>query len=279
MAAGQESQTRYLRIDPPSRFSLNFGEIWHQRELLYFLVWRDIKLRYKQTLLGSGWVVLQPLLNMAIFTLIFGVLIRVPSDGVPYALFTFVAMVPWSFFSSGLTSASHSLVSSANLIKRVYFPRLIIPTASILSAMLDLMLTMMVLAGMMLVYRVTPTVNIVWLPLFVLLTLTASMGVGIWLAALNVQFRDVRFVVPFLTQFWMYATPIVWPISALPAEWRFLIGLNPMAGVVEGFRWALLDTPMPPPLLFALSTATSLVLLISGILFFRSMDDHFADIL
>jgi lipopolysaccharide transport system permease protein len=279
MASGQETRTRYFRINPPDRLSLGFSEIWQHRELLYFLVWRDVKLRYKQTLLGSGWVILQPLLNVAIFTLIFGFFIRVPSDGIPYPLFTFMAMVPWSFFSSGLTSASNSLLSNANLIKRVYFPRLIIPIASILSVMLDLALTMLVLFGMMLAYRVTPTLNLLWLPLFILLAMISSLGIGFWLSSLNVQFRDVRFVVPFLTQFWMYATPIVWPISVLPAEWRFLIGLNPMAGAVEGFRWALLGTAMPSLTLFALSVVTALILLISGIVFFRHMEDRFADII
>ncbi len=232
----------------PSRgwVSLKLDELWEYRELLYFLVWRDIKVRYKQTVLGAAWAILQPFMTMVVFSLFFGKLGKIPSEGVPYPIFSFAALVPWTFFATGLGQGANSLVGSQNLIKKVYFPRLVIPIASVLSGVVDFALAFLVLLGMMLFYGIVPTLNVLWLPLLLLLALVTSLGVSLWLSALNVQFRDIRYTVPFLTQFWLFATPIAYPSSLLPEPWRTLYGLNPMVGVVEGFRWALLGTDTQP---------------------------------
>jgi lipopolysaccharide transport system permease protein len=258
---------------------LNLGELWAYRELLYFLIWRDVKVRYKQTLIGAAWAIIQPLLTMIVFSLFFGQLAGIPSEGVPYPIFSYAALVPWTFFANGLTNVSNSLVSSGNLIKKVYFPRLVIPLASVLSGLVDFALAFAVLLLMMLLYGILPTAAILALPLFVLLALITSLAVGMWLSALNVQFRDVRYVLPFLIQFWLFATPIAYPSSLIENELvRTLYGINPMAGVVEGFRWALLGSPMPPlPMLLA-SGLTASVALISGLFYFRRMEKFFADI-
>jgi lipopolysaccharide transport system permease protein len=258
---------------------LNLGELWAYRELLYFLIWRDIKVRYKQTLIGAAWAIIQPLMTMIVFSLFFGQLAGIPSEGVPYPIFSYAALVPWTFFANGLTNVSNSLVSSGNLIKKVYFPRLVIPLASVLSGLVDFALAFAVLLLMMLLYGILPTAAIFALPLFVLLALITSLAVGMWLSALNVQFRDVRYVLPFLIQFWLFATPIAYPSSLIENELvRTLYGINPMAGVVEGFRWALLGSPMPPlPMLLA-SGLTASVALISGLFYFRRMEKFFADI-
>jgi len=258
---------------------LNLGELWAYRELLYFLIWRDVKVRYKQTLIGAAWAIIQPLLTMIVFSLFFGQLAGIPSEGVPYPIFSYAALVPWTFFANGLTNVSNSLVSSGNLIKKVYFPRLVIPLASVLSGLVDFALAFAVLLLMMLLYGILPTAAIFALPLFILLALITSLAVGMWLSALNVQFRDVRYVLPFLIQFWLFATPIAYPSSLIENELvRTLYGINPMAGVVEGFRWALLGSPMPPlPMLLA-SALTASVALISGLFYFRRMEKSFADI-
>jgi lipopolysaccharide transport system permease protein len=258
---------------------LNLGELWAYRELLYFLIWRDVKVRYKQTLIGAAWAIIQPLLTMIVFSLFFGQLAGIPSEGVPYPIFSYAALVPWTFFANGLTNVSNSLVSSGNLIKKVYFPRLVIPLASVLSGLVDFALAFAVLLLMMLLYGILPTAAIFALPLFILLALITSLAVGMWLSALNVQFRDVRYVLPFLIQFWLFATPIAYPSSLIENELvRTLYGINPMAGVVEGFRWALLGSPMPPlPMLLA-SALTASVALISGLFYFRRMEKFFADI-
>lgn len=267
-----------LRIEPSKGWvSLKLHELWEYRELLYFLTWRDIKVRYKQTVLGAAWAIIQPFFTMVVFSLFFGRLARIPSDGIPYPIFSYAALVPWTFFAYGLGQASNSLVGSANLIKKVYFPRLIIPISSVISGAVDFVLAFLVLLGMMLYYGITPTVNIVWLPLLLLLALVTSLGVGLWLSAMNVQFRDVRYIVPFLTQFWMFATPVAYPSSLLSEPWRTLYGLNPMVGVVEGFRWALLGTTPPGPML-ALSTLVAIGLLVSGAFYFRHMEKTFADV-
>src|SRR6266480_3357461 len=243
-----------LRIAPSKGWvSLKLHELWEYRELLYFLIWRDIKVRYKQTALGATWAIIQPFFTMVVFSLFFGRLAKVPSDGIPYPLFSFAALVPWTFFANGLTQSSNSLVGSANLITKVYFPRLTIPIASVLSGIVDFVLAFIVLVGMMLYYRMMPTLNVLWLPLFLLLALVASLGVGLWLSALNVKYRDVRYVVPFITQFWLFVTPIAYPSSLLPEPWRTIYGLNPMVGVVEGFRWALLGTNTAPGPMIAFS--------------------------
>jgi lipopolysaccharide transport system permease protein len=268
-----------VRIRPYSGWvSLGLREFWEYRELLYFLVWRDVKVRYKQTALGASWAIIQPLLTMVVFSLFFGRLARMPSDGVPYPIFSFTALVPWTFFASGLAHASSSVVGSANLVRKIYFPRLVIPVATVLASAVDFALAFLVLLGMMMFYGVSPTLNVVWLPLFVLLAFVTALGVSLWLAALNVQFRDVKYVVPFLVQVWLFATPIAYPSSLLDEPWRTLYGLNPMVGVVEGFRWALLGTKTEPgPMLFVSSFA-AIALLVGGAFYFRRMERTFADI-
>ena len=265
----------------PSRgwVPLRIGEIWEYRELLYFLVWRDVKVRYKQTALGAAWAVIQPVLTMLVFSLFFGRLAKVPSDGIPYPLFAFAALVPWTFFANGLNQASNSLVGSANLVKKVYFPRLVIPVASVLSGIIDLLLALGVLVVMMAYYGWLPTVKIVFLPFFLLLALVASLAVGLWLSALNVEFRDVRYTIPFLTQLWLFATPIAYPSTLLSPPWRTVYGLNPMVGVVEGFRWALFDTGVRPGGVVIASSVATLVLLVGGAFYFRRMERTFADII
>ena len=259
--------------------SLGLAELWKYRELLFFLTWRDVKLRYKQTVLGAAWALLQPLLTMVIFTLFFGRLAKVPSDGVPYSVFALAALVPWTFFSNGLLLSSNSLVNSANLITKVYFPRLVIPIATVASGLIDLALGLVLLAGLLAYNNIVPTIQVIWLPLFLLLALITALGTGLWLSALNVQFRDVRFAVPFLTQIWMFATPIAYPSSMLSEPWRTLFGLNPMTGVVEGIRWALLGTQSAPGPLVALSAFMALVFLLSGAFVFRRMEKTFTDVI
>lgn len=268
-----------LRIEPSSGWvAVKLGELWEYRELLYFLTWRDVKVRYKQTALGAAWAVIQPVLTMVVFSLFFGRLAKVPSDGVPYPIFSFAALVPWTFFANGLNQSSNSLVMSANLIKKVYFPRLTIPVATVLSGVVDTALALAVLLVMMLAYGIVPGWNVLWLPLFLLLAVVTSLGVGLWLSALNVEFRDVRYVVPFLTQFWMFATPIAYPSGLLGEPWRTVYGLNPMVGVVDGFRWALLGTHTSPGASLAVSALTALALLVSGAFYFRRMEKTFADV-
>ncbi len=257
---------------------VSLGELWTHRELLYFLTWRDVKLRYKQTALGVAWAILQPLLAMVIFSLFFGRLAKMPSDGVPYPLFAFSGLVPWIFFATGLNQSSNSLVGSANLITKVYFPRLVIPIATVLAGLLDLALSGAVLGILMVVNHVGFRISLLALPIFVLFALTASLATGLWLSALNVRYRDVRYVVPFLTQFWLFATPIAYPSSMLPEPWRSLYGLNPMVGVVEGFRWALFGAKTAAGPIIWISAAATLVLLAGGILYFRQMEKTFADV-
>ena len=275
---GAAMRQEIIRIQPSKGWvSLGLHELWAFRELLFFLVWRDIKVRYKQTVLGAAWAIIQPVLTMVVFSLFFGKLASMPSDGVPYPIFSFTALVPWTFFATGLTLSSQSLVGSSNLIKKVYFPRLAIPIATVLSGIVDFVLAFAVLLCMMPFFDRLPTLNVIWLPLFVLLALCTSLGVGLWLSALNVQYRDVRYVVPFVTQLWLFATPIAYPSSLLAEPWRTVYGLNPMAGVVEGFRWALLGTNGLPLSLVLMSSGTALLLLVSGLFYFRRMERTFAD--
>jgi lipopolysaccharide transport system permease protein len=267
----------------PSRgwVSLKLNELWHYRELLYFLTWRDIKVRYKQTVLGAAWAIIQPFFTMVVFSLFFGKLAKVPSDGIPYPIFAYAALaalVPWTFFANGLSQSSNSLVDNANMLKKVYFPRLVVPLSSVISGVVDFILAFTVLLGMMLFYGIYPTINVLWLPFLLLLTLATSLGVGLWLSAMNVQFRDVRYTVPFLTQFWLFATPIAYPSSLLSEPWRTLYGINPMVGVVEGFRWALLGTDTAPGPIILVSSLVALALLVSGCFFFRRMEKTFADV-
>jgi lipopolysaccharide transport system permease protein len=259
--------------------ALRLRELLEYHELLYFLVWRDIKVRYKQTALGATWAILQPVLTMAVFSVFFGKLARVPSDGVPYPIFSLAALVPWTFFSYGLNQASNSLVGSAQLIRKVYFPRLVVPISSVLAGLVDFVLAFAVLVGMMLWFGVPPTSQCVWLVPLLLLAFATALGVGLWLSALNVRYRDVRHTLPFLTQFWMYATPIAYPSSLLPEPWRALFGLNPMAGVVEGFRWALLGTDTAPGPMILVSSMVAAALLVGGAFYFRRMERTFADVI
>jgi lipopolysaccharide transport system permease protein len=264
----------------PSRgwMSLNLRDVWEARELLYFLIWRDIKVRYKQTVLGASWAIIQPVFAMVIFSLFFGKLAKMPSDGVPYPIFAFTALVPWTFFAGALSQSSGSLVGSANLLKKVYFPRLVIPIASALAGCVDFCLAFSVLLCMMLWYGMYPSVAILSLVPLLLLAIIASLGAGLWLSALNVQYRDVHHIVPFLTQIWLFATPIAYPSSLLSEPWRTIYGLNPMVGVVEGFRWALLGTKTAPGPMILLSALAALILLVSGAFYFRRMERTFADI-
>jgi lipopolysaccharide transport system permease protein len=268
-------------IIQPARgwLDFNIAGLWQYRELLYFLAWRDIKVRYKQTVLGVAWVILQPVLTMLIFSVIFGWLAGLPSEGVPYPLFTFAALVPWQLFSYSLTQSSTSLVADQNLITKVFFPRLIIPTASVLAGVLDFAISLLILFGMMIVYGIPFSLRLLVLPCLILLTLMTALAVGLWLSALNVQYRDVRYTLSFLTLFWMYATPIAYSSTLIPERWRLLYSLNPMVGVVEGFRWALFDTDMwVGPMVFV-SAGVMLVLLIGGLIYFRRMEDGFADVI
>jgi len=268
-----------IRIEPSKGWvSLKLRELWDYRELLYFLTWRDVKVRYKQTVLGAAWAIIQPFFTMVVFSIFFGRLAKIPSDGIPYPIFSYAALVPWTFFAQGLTQASNSLVSHANLIKKVYFPRLAMPIARLLAGTVDFVLAFIVLLIMMLVYGILPTLNALWLPLFLLLALITSLGTALWLSAMNVQFRDVGYTVPFIAQFWMFITPIAYPSSLLSEPWKTLYGINPMAGVVEGFRWALLGTDTPPGPIIVVSSLAALALLVSGAFYFRRMEKTFADV-
>ena len=258
--------------------SLKLSELWEYRELLYFLTWRDIKVRYKQTVLGAAWAIIQPFFTMVVFSLFFGRLAQIPSDGIPYPIFSYAALVPWTFFANGLSQSADSLVGSANLIKKVYFPRLAIPIATVLSGVVDFVLAFIVLLLMMFFYGIVPTMNVIWLPLFLLLALMTSLGVGLWFSAMNVQFRDVRYTIPFLTQFWLFATPIAYSSTLLEQPWRTLYGLNPMVGVVESFRWALLGADTAPGPIIMVSAFAALALLVSGAYYFRRMEKTFADL-
>lgn len=274
-----EESVQVIRIEPSKGWvALQLKELWAYRELLYFLIWRDVKVRYKQTALGAAWAIIQPLCTMIVFSLFFGRLGKIPSDGIPYPIFSYAALVPWTFFAQGLGQASNSLVGSSNLIKKVYFPRLLVPIASVSSGIIDFSIAFIVLIGMMLYYGIHPTLNVIWLPFLLLLTLMTSLGVSLWLSALNVHFRDVRHVLPFLTQFWLFATPIAYPSSLLSEPWRTLYSINPMVGVVEGFRWALLGTDTAPGPMIIVSTLAALALLVSGLYYFRRLEKTFSDV-
>ncbi|MFZ1898389.1 ABC transporter permease [Methanoregula sp.] len=267
-----------LVIRPPRKWiPVDFHEIWAYRELIYSFTIRDIKVRYKQTGLGVAWAVLQPLLTMVIFTVFFGGLAKIPSDGVPYPLFVLAALLPWLLFAEGLTRSTTSMVTNANIMTKVYFPRLIMPLSSIISPLVDFGVSFIILLAMMVYYGYAPTINIIFLPLFLLLALATSLGVGLWLSALNVKYRDFQYTVPFLIQIGMYASPVVYPSSLVPASLRVWYGLNPMAGVIEGFRWALLGTGTPSAMVLV-SIGMVILLLVSGMFYFRRMEQSYADI-
>jgi len=268
-----------LKIRPPKGWaSLGLRELWEYRELLYFLTWRDIKVRYKQTALGAAWAVIQPFFMMIVFSLFFGKLGGIPSDGIPYPVFVFCALLPWQLFAFALSESSNSLVGNQNLITKVYFPRLVVPISAVLGGLVDFAIAFVILLGMMAYFRIVPSVAVLALPLFILLAVTTALGVGLWLSALNVQYRDVRYTIGFLTQFWLFATPVAYPSSLVPERWRWLYGLNPMAGVVEGFRWALLGKSEGPGALLAVSVAVVVAILVGGLYYFRRMEQTFADV-
>ena len=258
--------------------ALELGDLWRYRELLFLLTWRDIKVRYAQTVLGASWAVLQPLLTMFIFSVIFGQLAKLPSDGIPYPIFTYTALLPWQLFAFSLTNSSQSLVGSQNLVSKVYFPRLVIPIASVLPGLLDFAISFLVLIGMLAYYQIPLTARIFILPLFLLLAVMSALAVGLWLSALNVKYRDIRYVVPFMTLFWQYATPVAYSASLIPAKWRLLYGLNPMTGVVEGFRWALLGSGKIDGMIW-ISMGIIILLFISGLAYFKRMESTFADVI
>lgn len=257
--------------------SLKLRALWEYRELLYFLAWRDIKVRYKQTALGAAWAIIQPVLTMVVFAVIFGRLAGIPSDGIPYPVFSYCALLPWNYFASALGRSTGSLVSNTNLITKVYFPRLVIPISSLLAGLVDFAIAFAVLGGLLLWYQTMPSAAVLWLPAFLLMAVATALGAGLWLAALNVRYHDFGYLVPFLGQIWMYATPVVYPSSMIPEHWRLLYGLNPMAGVVEGFRWALTGLGNGPGSMLAVSALMTSVLLVSGAFYFRQMERSFAD--
>ena len=257
--------------------ALNLHDLWIYRELIFFMIWRDIKVRYKQTLLGAAWAVIQPVLTMLVFNFIFGTVAKVNTEGIPYPIFSYTALLPWGLFTGALNNASRSLTSNTNMITKIYFPRLVLPLSSVLGGLVDFAIAFVILVVMMIYYKVSPTIAIVWLPLFLVLTIITALGVALWLSAINVQYRDVNYVLPFLTQFWLFLTPVAYSAKVISAKWQIAYSLNPMAGVVNGFRWALLGTNSGPNLYMAVSVLISVVILVSGLFYFRSMERTFAD--
>src|SRR6266478_1863061 len=268
-----------VRIEPPrGLFELRLREVWAYRELLYFFVWRDVMIRYKQTAIGVLWVILQPVLNMLVFTLFFGRLAKLPSDGLPYPVFYFSALVPWTYFAYSLQTTTSVVVENQRLITKVYFPRLILPISATLSGLVDFAIGFTVLSILTLAYGIRPTLAALWLPLLLLLAVLTALGVGLWMSALNALYRDVRYVVPFAVQFWMFASPVVYPSSLVSEKWRWLYGLNPMAGVIEGFRWALTGHGQPPGILLAASSAAVVLLVFSGLVYYHAVEGTMADV-
>jgi lipopolysaccharide transport system permease protein len=267
-----------LRIAPPNRWwSLPFGELWDYHELIYFFVWRDIKVRYKQTIVGAAWAVLQPFLAMLVFTLFFGKLAHISSEGLPYQIFSYCGLLPWMYFAASLQNATNTIVENQRLVTKVYFPKLALPLAAVLSGLVDFGISFLMFMAMMVYYQVRPTAAVLLFPAFLLLAVMTALGVGLWLAALNAIYRDVRYVVPFLIQFWMFASPVVYPSSLVPAKWRWLFGLNPMAGVIGGFRWSLTGHGDPPGRLVMVSAAMVIVVLFSGVAYFQGMETKIVD--
>jgi lipopolysaccharide transport system permease protein len=268
-----------LRIAPLIHWwVLPAGELWDYRELLYFFVWRDIKIRYKQTAIGAAWAVLQPFLTMLIFSLFFGKLAHIPSEGLPYPIFYYSALLPWMYFAASLQNATNTIVENQRLITKVYFPRLHLPISAVLSGLVDFGVSFLMLIVMMIYYGIRPTAAALWLPAFLVLAVATALGVGLWLSALNAIYRDVRYVVPFLVQFWMFASPVAYPASLVPAKWRWLYGLNPMAGVIEGFRWSLTGHGDPPGRLVLISAAVVLAVLLAGIAYFQKVETVVSDV-
>jgi lipopolysaccharide transport system permease protein len=268
-----------LRIAPPRGWlHLSLRELWAARELLYFFVWRDIKVRYKQTAMGAAWAVLQPFMTMLVFSLFFGTLAKIPSQGLPYPVFYYSALLPWMYFATALQNATNVVVEQQRVITKVYFPRLVLPISAVLSGLLDFAISFLVFLGMMVWYHIKPGPELLLFPVFLLLAVLTALGVGLWLSALNAIYRDVRYVLTFLVQFWMFASPVAYPSSLVPERWRWLYGLNPMAGVIEGFRWALTGHGQPPTPLLAASSGAVLLLVIGGMLYFQRMEGTIADV-
>ena len=277
MISKTQPQTIFIK---PARgwASLNLGDLWRYRELVYFMTWRDVMVRYKQTVLGASWAIIRPFMTMVVFSIFFGTLAKMPSDGLPYPIFTSTALLPWELFISALNVASRSLVQNANMVTKVYFPRIILPLASVLAGVVDFFFAFLVLIGMMIYYNVRPGPAVWVLPLLLLLAMITSLGVGLWLSALNVLYRDIGYIIPFLTQFWLFITPIAYPSSMIPERWKLLYALNPMTGVVDGFRWALLGNQQSAPTaMLAVSSLIAVGVLVSGLFYFRRMERQFAD--
>lgn len=268
-----------VRIDARRGWlALDLPELWAYRELLYFFVWRDIKVRYKQTVIGAAWAILQPVMTMLVFSLFFGKLAKIPSQGLPYPIFYYCALLPWMYFSTAMQAATNVVVEQQRVITKVYFPRVVLPISSVLSGLLDFAISFLVFVAMMIYYRIAPTRAVIWLPVFTLLAVFTALGVGLWLSALNALYRDVRYVLPFLVQFWMFASPVAYPSSLVPAKWRWLYGLNPMAGVIEGFRWALTGHGQPPGALLAASSAAVGLLVVGGLIYYHAVEGKIADV-
>jgi lipopolysaccharide transport system permease protein len=275
----QGAPLSFICIEPSTGwFSLKLREVWAYRELLYFLIWRDVKVRYKQTAIGAAWAVLQPFLTMVIFGMVFKKLANVPSDGLPYSIFAYTALLPWSLFAGAVNRSSLSIVGQASIISKVYFPRLIVPLSATISGLVDFAVAFILLIGMMIWYGILPNWGILALPLFLLFALTTALAVGLWLSALNVKYRDVAHAIPFLIQIWLFASPIAYPVSLVPEKWRLLYSLNPLVGVIEGFRWALLGKQSPDFVLIAVSASAVIALLFTGLIYFKRMERTFADV-
>jgi lipopolysaccharide transport system permease protein len=273
-----ESKRSDWEIAPPHGwFEINLPEMWAYRELLYFFVWRDLKVRYKQTAIGVVWVVLQPLMVMLIFTLFFGRLAKMPSQGLPYPIFYYTGLLPWMYFSASLTNATNTIVEHEKVVTKVYFPRMILPFSAVLSGLVDFGIGFVLLLAMMLFFHMIPTTATLLVPVFLLLAVMTALAMGLWLSALNAIYRDVRYVIPFIVQFWLFASPVVYPSTIVPAKWRWLYGLNPMTGVVEGFRWALTGHGQPPGVLVLVSAGTILLLFLGGVVYFQKMESKIAD--
>ncbi len=258
---------------------LDLRALWQYRELIFFLVWRDVKVRYKQTVLGATWAILQPVMTMIIFTVVFSYFARIPSDGLPYPVFAYAALLPWNYFSQAMNRSGTSLVGNAHLISKVYFPRLMIPLASTVTPAVDLAVSFIPLLGLMVWFGIAPTRGVLVLPLFLLLAMLTALSIGLWLSPIHARYHDIGYVIPFLTQFWMYASPVAYPVSLVPQQWRWLYGLNPMAGVIEGFRWALLGKTSPDFRLIVISTTVVLLLFLGGIVFFKRMERTLVDVI
>ncbi len=272
-----EPETIYIK---PSTglTALNLRDLWIYRELVFFMIWRDIKVRYKQTALGAAWAVIQPVLTMLVFTFLFGKVAKVPTDGIPYPIFSYTALLPWGLFVAALNQASRSLTANHNMVTKVYFPRLVLPLASVLAGLVDFAIAFLILIAMMVYYKITPTLTALWaVPAFLLLAILTALGVALWLSAINVQYRDVNYALPFLTQFWLFITPVAYSSKVISEKWQLVYSMNPMAGVVNGFRWALLGSGTGPGLELAVSIGISLLVLMGGLFYFRSMERTFAD--